>query len=88
MEKKLTVCFPLAIFLIIALAHGKGNFKSYNNEERQRFLQQNYHNEIDSLDLHEKPVMNSKQKDITVSEANPRWDPTWESIDSRPLPAW
>lgn len=77
----------LAIFASLVL--GEGNFKSYNNVEREKFIQQNHQsiNEIDSQYLHEK--VDRSARDLKVSAGiQPKYDPTWESIDSRPLPAW
>jgi len=65
----------------------KGSFQTYNNEARELYRLKNLDklNEINSVDSHWKGD-SLKTKEIPVQPK--RYDPTWDSLDARPLPTW
>lgn len=82
------------ILTLTATISGKGNFKSYNNPYSdgdswlEAYYQHDPHNEVNTtFDLgHASNSANWKQpRNHNVSQ---RYSPTWESLDSRPLPSW
>jgi hypothetical protein len=78
--------FYFIAILTFTIVQGKGNFKSYNNEDREKFVQEHYQgrSDLNSQPIHEKV----KTKLANNTKQGPRYDPTWESLDSRPLPTW
>jgi len=73
---------------IISLPNAHGSFRTYNNEERRRFLNvfNRKYNEVDHHeDLEEVKVAPKRSED---KKQQVKVDPTWESIDARPLPSW
>lgn len=79
--------------IFVAEILAKGRFITYNNVERQKFLdlQHRHTNEIDSH-LHNdvSPSATGQEAEQNPKKAgpSPKYDPTWESLDARPLPAW
>lgn len=78
----------LLLLLVVGGIHGYGNFKSYNNEARKKFQAKTESklNEVDSADLH---WARSRSPAVANKVHPPKaYDPTWGSLDSRPLPPW
>lgn len=95
------VCINLvrfSVLLILGLAvtrtEGHGSFQTYNNEARQLFLEKSVEklNEIDSADAHwlqqQKQESTNSQRRVERQNRNKVYEPTWPSLDSRPLPGW
>jgi hypothetical protein len=81
MGTKIIITFALAASLSFILVQGKGNFKTYNNEEREKFMDKK-----DQSMGHEHA--HKKFENKKTSEIKPQYDPDWESLDARPLPDW
>ncbi|CAL8136122.1 unnamed protein product [Orchesella dallaii] len=78
----------VVLLLLVACAEidSKGSFQTYNYEARELYRLNNLDklNEINSVDFHWKGDPLRKRDYIQPK----RYDPTWESLDARPLPAW
>lgn len=93
MKSFIISCLLLGLF--ITENYGHGSFKSYNNEERQKFeggTWAPHPNDIDSADRHWKGSKNNvgkpKPNRSLKLDKQAEYDPTWESLDGRPLPSW
>jgi hypothetical protein len=70
---KVIITFALASLSFI-LVQGKGNFKTYNNAEREKFMDKKY--QI----MGRNHAGQQKLENKKTTEIKPQYDPNWESL--------